>query len=251
MIRLAFIQEKGNGRLDPEMDQVRRELSRRGVPVQLFTEKRLSRRQLALGRDTLVVGYVPIVVGALRQLDVGVPEPNDYPLSLRSHLHRRVWESTVGEVKDAVLDGRFAGAFVKPKGRLKHFTGLVIDSPADLWHLGETGRKQAVFCAEVVAWKSEWRYFILEGRIAGARPYAGDPTIRPDDEVVRAAIATLHEAGEGLRGFGIDFGVLGDGRTALVEMNDGFSLGSYGVEDAVYTDLVMARWGEITGTDGR
>jgi hypothetical protein len=29
-------------------------------------------------------------------------------------------------------------------------------------------------------------------------------------------------------------------------MNDGFALGSYGLDDASYTDLVIARWCEIT-----
>jgi hypothetical protein len=251
MIRLAFIQENGNGRLYPEMRQVADELHRRGVPVQLFTEKRLVRRQLALAPDTLVMGFVPIVTGALRQIGAPVPEPNDYPACLRPLLRRRVWESTVGEVASAVHDGRFGRAFVKPRGRVKHFTGLVIDSPADLWHLGNTSRREPVCCSEVVTWKSEWRFFVVRGRVVGARPYAGDGALVPDDEVVRSAIATLERSGEALAGFGIDFGVLAGGETALVEMNDGFSLGAYGLDDASYTDLVIARWCELTGVDRR
>jgi hypothetical protein len=30
-------------------------------------------------------------------------------------------------------------------------------------------------------------------------------------------------------------------------MNDGFSLGSYGLAEEVYTDLLIARWLELTG----
>lgn len=250
MSRLAYVQEKGNHRLDPEMAQVARELGRRGIPVELFTEKRIARRQLALAANTLVVGYVPVVLGALAQIGAKVPEPNDYPDCLKPFLRRRVWESTIGEVSDAVYDGRFGSAFVKPKGRLKHFTGLVIDSPADLFHLGSTSRRQAVLCSEVVRWQSETRYFVVRGRIVGARSYSGDDSIVPDDEVVRAAVAALAASGEALAGFGIDFGVLGSGEMALVEMNDGFSLGSYGLDDALYTDLVIARWCELTGIDG-
>jgi hypothetical protein len=33
---------------------------------------------------------------------------------------------------------------------------------------------------------------------------------------------------------------------ALVEWNDGFSLGSYGLEGGLYTDLILARWCELT-----
>jgi hypothetical protein len=246
-IRLAFIQEKGNGRLDVEMAQVARELGRRGVPVELFTEKRMARRQLALAAETLVVGYVPAVLAALKQLGAEVPEPNDYPESLRPLLRRKVWESTVGEVSDAVNDGRLGGAFVKPKGRLKHFTGFVVDAPQELFHFGSTSRRQAVFCSEVVGWISEHRVFVIDGRIVGMRCYAGDASVAPDEGVVREAVATLARAGEARAGFGIDFGVLKGGETALVEMNDGFSLGSYGLGDAVYADLVVARWREMVG----
>lgn len=244
-IRAAFIQEKGSGRLDPETQTVARELARRGIPVQLFTEKRLLRRQLAIAPDTLVVGYVPVVLGALHQLGVPAPEPNDYPACLAHLLRRRVWQSTVGEVSDAVHDGRFGSAFVKPRGRLKHFTGLVVDSPADLWHLGGTSRRQGVLCSDVVGWRSEFRYFVIDGRVAGARSYAGDAGIVPDQEVVREAVSTLVASGEAPAGFGIDLGVLSTGETALVEMNDGFALGSYGLEDELYTDLVIARWREL------
>lgn len=249
-IRTAFLQEKGNGRLDPEMLPLDRELRRRGVPVRLFTAKRIERRQLALAPDTLVAGYVPAVLGALNQLGVPAPEPNDYPASLRSHLHRRVWESTVGEVAALVHDGRSRGAFVKPKGRVKHFTGLVIDAPSDLWHLGNTSHRQPVLCSEVVTWRSEYRYFVVRGSIVGARRYAGDAAVLPDEQVVRAAVDSLLASGEAIAGFGIDFGVLASGETALVEMNDGFSLGSYGLDDALYADLTIARWCELTGAPG-
>jgi hypothetical protein len=159
----AFVQEKGNGRLDPEMRQVADELRRRGVPVDLFTEKRLVRRQLALSPETLVVGYVPIVLGALQQLGVRAPEPDDYPMCLRALLHRRVWESTVGAVEGAEIEGQSAAVFVKPKGRLKQFTGFVVESRADLWRFGNVSRRQPVYCSEVVRWVSEHRVFVIGG----------------------------------------------------------------------------------------
>ncbi|MFN7976011.1 MAG: ATP-grasp domain-containing protein [Acidobacteriota bacterium] len=52
-------------------------------------------------------------------------------------------------------------------------------------------------------------------------------------------------AGRARAGYGIDFGVLADGRTALVEMNDGYGLGSYALDPDLYTDLLVARWEEL------
>jgi hypothetical protein len=54
-------------------------------------------------------------------------------------------------------------------------------------------------------------------------------------------------SGEAVAGYGLDVGVLGTGQTAVVEVNDGFGLGSYGLEAAVYTDLILARWAELVG----
>jgi hypothetical protein len=38
---------------------------------------------------------------------------------------------------------------------------------------------------------------------------------------------------------------LDDGNTALIEWNDGFALGSYGLEKEIYTELILTRWEEI------
>jgi ATP-grasp domain, R2K clade family 3 len=45
--------------------------------------------------------------------------------------------------------------------------------------------------------------------------------------------------------FALDVGVLATGETVLVEVNDGFSLGRYGLPVALYTDMVIARWEEM------
>lgn len=47
------------------------------------------------------------------------------------------------------------------------------------------------------------------------------------------------------RGYGIDFGVLDDGRTALVELNDGYALGNYGLAAEAYLALCIARWEQL------
>jgi hypothetical protein len=61
------------------------------------------------------------------------------------------------------------------------------------------------------------------------------------------AIGLLEASGEATAGYGIDFGVLRGGTIALVEWNDGFALGSYDLDKSLYTDLILARWCELTG----
>ena len=82
MITKAFIQEQGNGKLRDEEQLVFEELTERGVLIDFYTEKRIQRRQLPLDNQSLVVGDMSCVLGALKQL--GIPEPliNDYPACL-------------------------------------------------------------------------------------------------------------------------------------------------------------------------
>jgi hypothetical protein len=247
MIEHAFIQEEGNGKLAVEMRDVRDELVSRGLPVTLFTEKRLLRRQLPLDRRTLVVGYMPVVLGALAQLGIDPPDSPDYPTSLEPLLGRRIWTSTVGQVMDAVLDGCSA-LFAKPMGRRKRFTGRVFRTVDDLRFLEGASRALPVLCSDVVTWESEYRIYVVRGEIAGVCHYAGDPGVEVDMTMVREAVERLGRSGEGTAGYGIDFGVLRGGMTALVEWNDGFALGSYGLDRGAYTDLVLARWEELMAT---
>ncbi|MDY7014869.1 MAG: ATP-grasp domain-containing protein [Cyanobacteriota bacterium] len=82
-------------------------------------------------------------------------------------------------------------------------------------------------------------------RIVGIHRYSGAPSAKVDEFVVEDAVCCLDKAGESVAGYSLDFGVLETGETALVEMNDGFSLGNYGLADGKYTDLILARWKEL------
>lgn len=62
----------------------------RGVEVTLFTRKRMERRQLAISPRTLVVGEIPVVETALKQLGVEPPGDDSYPDALHRYLLRRV-----------------------------------------------------------------------------------------------------------------------------------------------------------------
>lgn len=245
-IRAALLQQRGNGRLDPEVRGIADELVRRGIPHELFFEKHLHRRRLALSPDVLVAGHIPTVVAAVRQLGVEPPPPDDYPAALRPWLRRHVWTSTVGAIVQRLQDGRGGPLFVKPAGRLKRFTGRVLESWDDLRYLAGAGDRAPVLCAEVVTWLTEYRVFVTRGTIVGIRHYLGDPTVSADRGVIEAAVAAFEASGEALAGYGIDFGVLADGTTALIEVNEGYGLGAYGLGDAEYTDVIIARWCEMT-----
>ncbi len=87
---------------------------------------------------------------------------------------------------------------------------------------------------------SEWRCYVCRGQILEMSHYQGDLFTYPDPQVIKMAVADFRSAAPA--GYGIDFGVLTDGRTVLVEVNDGYSLGSYGLNAVEYSELLEARW---------
>ncbi|MCE9670926.1 ATP-grasp domain-containing protein [Myxococcus stipitatus] len=247
MLRRAFIQEEAHGRMEPEMRQLLKGLREQGIPTECFTTKRLERRQVPLAPDTLVAGHVPSVLGALKQLGIEPPPTNDYPASLQPFLRRRLWKSTVRRLTADLLDVASPPVFAKPLGRRKRFTGHVFQSADDLLYLERASASTPLLCAEVVRFRSEHRAFVVKGVLVGLRHYAGDSAIGVDMACVEEALRLLEASGEATAGYALDVGVLDTGETALVEWNDGFSLGSYGLESDSYTALTVARWCELTG----
>lgn len=236
----AFIEEQGNGRLCHESALVAESLARQGLPFECFTPKKMLRRALPLSRDTFVAGTIPVVLGALKQLGIDAPPANDYPDALHPWLHRRVWRATLRDVEAGVWEGAPA-IFAKPADRLKSFTGRVFRGTDDLYFLGNASRRQAVWCSEVVQWRSEYRVYVVRDEAVSIDHYSGDASVPFAPEVVQAAMARYRDAGAPAA-YAVDFGVLVDGRTALVEANEGYGLGAYAIGADAYTELLMTRW---------
>jgi hypothetical protein len=227
------------------MQSVYDELQLRRIPIELFTKKRVHRRQLPVTKSTLVVGYVDTVLSVLKMLEVEPPPTNDYPSALQPFLHRRIWESTVEQLTNQIFEGHVP-VFAKPKDRKKRFTGHVFRHVGDLAYLEGASKQTPLFCSDVVAWVSEYRVFVIHGKIVGIQHYNGDAARMIDKTLVATAIQELEQSGETTAAYAVDFGLLATGQTAVVEWNDGFSLGSYGLDKAIYTDLLIERWCELT-----
>jgi hypothetical protein len=246
MFETAFIQEEGNGRLMPEARLVRDHCVTMGMPVQLYTPKRIHRRQLALTGRSFIFGDMDCMHGAMRQLNIPIPEAMYYPPSLTRWLHRKVWLDTLGGVRMRIEDGA-APIFAKPASRAKVFTGRVFSGHADFYHVGTTSWREPVWCSEVVSWRSEYRVYVNGYDIVAIDHYEGDANATLDVAAVEQALSEHRRSGEAPAAYGIDFGVLSSGETALVEANDGYALGAYKIESAPYAELLFARWAELVG----
>ncbi|KUH59390.1 hypothetical protein AUL39_03475 [Tractidigestivibacter scatoligenes] len=192
-------------------------------------------------REDVVVGGLGVVRARLRALGVDASEIN-YPEELRPFLGRRLWKTTIDHVNTEV--GTWP-LFVKPVEG-KRFTGCVVASSKDLVGKGCYGEDFPVICSEVVDFVSEYRCFVKYGEILDVRHYRGDWSKAPSRAAIEQAIAAYDSAPAG---YAADFGVTSDGRTLLVEVNDGYSLGPYGLWPELYAQLLSARWAQMVGTN--
>ena len=247
----AFIQQQDRRKLRHEEQLVVEELERRGIPIFFYTVKQILRRQLPLDRQSLVVGDLDCIRGALHQLDIPLPLLNEYPGSLATLLHRRIWRSTLGNLERSLVAGMTRSIFAKPANRCKRFTGFVLHDEGDLYRVGNVSRQEQIFCAEVVSWLSEYRIYVVNSEIRSVDFYSGNPDILIDLNIIKNAIDILDRSGESYAGYAIDFGVLSSGETALIEMNDGFAIGAYQINAQDYTDLILSRWEELRSSTDR
>ncbi len=244
----AYLQEKGSKRLGIEEELVFRYLKDKGIPVKYYTEKLINRRSLPLTFETLVVGNIPCMQGAMKQLGIDIPNENSYPQSLKKYLFRNVWVSTLEKVERQLRNGYVKPFFAKPKTQQKKFTGRVFETDGDLYFVSGCSKKTELVCCEIVNWISEYRVYVVQSKIVAVSHYDGDKSVKPDFGVIESAIKELETAGEAFAGYGIDFGVLDTGETALIEMNDGFGLGAYDISANDYGQLVEARWAQIVAS---
>jgi hypothetical protein len=193
-----------------------------------------------LGPTVGVAGYIGDVWRGLRKLGKPIPPALDYPPELTDWLGRRVWKSTLDDVRRSIVP-----TFVKPEVQ-KQFTGFV-------WRADQESRRRivcepdetVVWCSEPVEFVAEYRACILYERVIGCRLYKGDWGQAVSRHMVESAVKAM--GNKAPHAYCLDFGVTDDGRTLLVEANEGYAFGHYGLSAVSYARMLSARWYELAG----
>lgn len=240
-IDCAYIQRKNGDWLNENAYSLAHGMRLLGVEVRGFEFAELE--SLPLTRDTLVHGGIYTVKRALQRL--GVAEPTECggmpPTTLLPFYRRKVWPSTMLEIR-RMLDAN-EQVFVKPLHSQKAFNGHV--TSGELRDLIQTAGFEddfEVLCSEPVQFVTEYRGFVHKDELIGLRHYKGDFTRMVDASVARSVI----KAWKGPVSYSIDLGLDVHGGTSVVELNDFFALGAYGLPSVQYANAVTDRWLEMT-----
>jgi len=191
-----------------------------------------------LGPTVGLAGYIGDVHRALQKLGKPIPENVDYPQELFDHLGRRLWKSTLEEVRSTI--GR---VFVKPVEH-KAFTGFVWTPDMEsrmriVTHSDDT----PVWMADLINIRAEYRCFILYNKIIDCRRYKGDWSVVPSRDILESAVESMKKVAP--HAYCLDWGVTDEGKTILVEMNEGYAFGHYGLQPVSYARMLSARWKQM------
>lgn len=207
--------------------------------------------------EMMPVGTVEFVMEAMSVAGIEPPPAPGFPPELQPFLYRPVTRTTL-----AKLASVRAPTFIKPVAT-KLFNGFVFNPATPPQDLDAHDQEQlaalerldistAIWASPVVNFVSEWRYYVLNGLIAGQARY--DPeghenAPAPDRcEVERA----IHARGQ-RHPYAIDFGVLATGETALVEVHDAWAIGLYGhaLNPKDYYRFLRTYWDHLLHSQAR
>lgn len=193
-------------------------------------------------KEDIIVGTVQATSRFFDLIGVKTPGYLGYPESLKKYLGR-----DVSKVRFADLDKNYP-YFIKPADDVKMFTGFVVKKDYDIEMLVKWSGKTPptedtmIYKSEVVDFVSEYRVFISNGKVYGMQFYNGDYLKFVDTSIIDKMIADYENPPSA---YTLDIGLTSDGRTLLVEVNDMWAIGSYGLEPKHYALLCARRMKEI------
>ncbi len=218
-----------------------RGLAGRGCEIEFFSAVEIE--DLALTPRTPVVAGIPTVHRALQRLGCEIPALEPIPPEVKTYAGRDFGLCTLGEARRKFAD-ECGPLFIKPPaGQSKIFNGHVIAAFRDLIQTSHLPNEQIVWWSQAVEFVGEFRGFVHRGELVGFRHYYGDFRAAADFNVVEKA---MQEWTQRPIGCSMDWGVTKEGRTLLIEVNEGHSLGCYGLVSHLYAPLLIDRWLEMT-----
>lgn len=242
-IELAYVQKDDRGEfMSDAVYTFWRGCQQLGIETVSFVQSEIDSIQLR--RDTVVHGGVGMVRRAFERLGVDQPRLDGLPpKGLEAFYGRRMWATTMAEVRQRYETNEHI--FIKPLNRQKAFSGHVTSgNVGDLVLTAGLDNNFEIMASEIIGFATEYRLMVHNATIVACRHYRGDFRIPLFFAVADAVVKAFKQAPVA---YSLDMGVTPEGKTVVVEINDAFSLGSYGTGTNIYTKMVLDRWEEIVG----
>lgn len=185
-------------------------------------------------KHNLAVGSVEFMEEVWKRLGIvtpWVPEP----------ANRIYVKSTLGTAKKTAQEGK--NIFIKPVG-VKIFTGFVLDQ-STYSSIEKLSDDIEVLIYDPFPYKilSEWRLYVYKHSIVDSRNYSGRFDMMPDHEYAKA-VARKNSLTFPCA-YTMDIALLENMETVVVEYNDFWAIGNYGLPNDVYVKMLKDRYFDI------
>lgn len=240
MSRRVFIQKVNSDWLTENCMIAAKGFQALGFETKSFESEELPTLGLAPG--DVVYGGINTTLTALKLLGVTAPKLINAHRVLPDYMGRKIIETTVGDLRQYPVTSY--PCFIKPLDDNKLFDGCVVTNPmTSLIKLKRYSDELKLLVSELVLITAEYRCFVTQGTLLGVKHYKGGFDDYIDISRVHQAIKDYQNPPAS---YSLDFGVTAEGKTILIEINDGFGLGAYGLDALRYATMMLNRWDELT-----
>jgi hypothetical protein len=219
-----------------------------GYKINFYKSPEVIAGTLKVEPADIFCGTIPLCRMIWRSLDVTEPKIPDYPDELQKFLKRRIELSTLGNFRKTLFENDYNGLtkeyFIKPV-KTKLFTGDIYQHLSQLEkYRYEIGADTPIYVSTPINFNSEYRVYVHQKKIIGVHHYFGRWDYFPNPDTIKEMVELINPIMP--ISYSVDVGILSDNTTALVECNDGYALGNYGLDSKNYAAMIRDRWLEIT-----
>ncbi|MDD5149788.1 MAG: ATP-grasp domain-containing protein [Flavobacterium sp.] len=195
---------------------------------------------IPFSNDNIIVGSVEMCSNYLHANNLVIPE----------QISIRLFNDFIGrEVNSDLLLNSISQfpVFIKPNNKIKEFNAFVANKQWDIdfeiYHQ-KINPSSLVQTQDVIDILSEYRVYINNKKIIGCEHYLGDCLLFPDKNIIESVFDIANKKLNNIA-YTLDFGILDNGKTILIEVNDGWAIGNYGIDSYSYYQLIKNRWFQI------
>lgn len=148
---------------------------------------------------------------------------SQYPIEIPTYLRTQEFlkrDYYITDYKNLPKSGQF---FIKDVSTLKSFSQIINMEEIKEYNLNQLHFFQVSECFDI---KSEYRVYVIDGKIENIVNYNGDVTLFPDINLINKAISLIAINEKWLKSYTIDI-MVGDKGTAIIEIHNFSAVGLY------------------------
>jgi hypothetical protein len=243
----AYLEKCGKEWFDDYVYLARQPLEDRGFEIVSFDGTFLDDfiERTVFDENDILVGSVEATKAFWEAVGIQVPSYIGYPKFLEEFYNRTIKKTRFGKITVDDLP-----IFIKPAYDVKEFTGFVLEKSSTLYNIGMyysgVNPNTAVYTSSPIDIISEYRCFVYKDELVGIKHYDGDFCTFPKTSTIYRIIDAYK--GKSPIAYTIDVGIVNNvtsEKTIIVEINDFWAIGGYGLDGKTYVRMLIDRFQEI------